>query len=198
MTEMLNDKVEVVAFQTAKKGKDYCGDSYYYVATDEYYICVLADGLGSGQYANEASAAVTDIVEKHHNLDVDSLMNLCNQALLQKRGAAVSICKFSFAEKELTYSCVGNIRFFLYSQSEKLTYPLPVTGYLSGRKQTFNTQRFKYENKSKFLVYSDGINITGVKDLLKPFVPICHIAETIKKESATNDDDATFIIGSLL
>ncbi|WP_080848784.1 PP2C family serine/threonine-protein phosphatase [Cytobacillus gottheilii] len=198
MIDRLNDKVEVLAFQTAKKGKDYCGDSYFYIATDEYYICVLADGLGSGQYANEASAAVTDIVEKHHDMDIDSLMNLCNKALVHKRGAAVSIFKFSFAEKVLTYSCVGNIRFFLYSQSEKLTYPLPVTGYLSGRKQNFNTQRFKYEENSKFLVFSDGINITGVKDLLKPFVPLCHIAETIKKESVTMDDDATFIIGNLL
>lgn len=198
MTKLVGDNIEVIAHQTAKDGKAFCGDGYYFTATDEYFVCVLADGLGSGEFAYEASSAVVSVVEQHHEKDVDTLMKLCNDVLLQKRGAAVALFKVYFASREFVYSCVGNIRFFLYSSTGKLTYPLPVTGYLSGRPQVFHTQRFTYEAESKFLIYSDGLNIQGVKTLLKAFLPIDLISEDIKKQYPSTSDDATFILGSLL
>ncbi|MBT2691375.1 SpoIIE family protein phosphatase [Bacillus sp. ISL-47] len=198
MTKLVRDNIEVIAHQTAKEGKSFCGDGYYFTATDEYFVCVLADGLGSGEFAYEASSAVIGVVEEHHEKDVDAIMKLCNEVLMQKRGAAVALFKVHFATREFVYSCVGNIRFFLYSSTGKLTYPLPVTGYLSGRPQVFHTQRFTYEADSKFLIYSDGLNIQGVKSLLKAFLPIDLISEDIKKQYPSTADDATFILGSLL
>lgn len=198
MIQQFKDKIELYAFQTIKEGRVECGDSYYYTATDDYFVCVVADGLGSGQYAHEASAAVVKVVEEHHHEDVDSLMRYCNNILVQKRGAAVSIFKVYFETREFDYSCVGNIRFFLYSPNGKLTYPLPVTGYLSGKPQIFHTQRFIFEADSKFLIYSDGFDIHGAKSLLKGYRSIAAIAEQIKSEYANSMDDATFIVGSLL
>ncbi|PLR95570.1 PP2C family serine/threonine-protein phosphatase [Bacillus sp. T33-2] len=198
MKHFLKDKLELYAHQTTKEGKLECGDSYYYTATDDYFVCVLADGLGSGRYAHEASAAVVSVVEQHHHEDVDTLMKYCNNILVQKRGAAVSILKVYFHSREFVYSCVGNIRFFLYSPNGKLTYPLPVTGYLSGKPQIFHTQRFVYEPSSKFLIYSDGFDIHGAKSLLKGYLSVESIANEIKREYKNTMDDATFIIGSLL
>lgn len=199
MIQQFKDKIELYAYQTIKEGKIECGDSYYYTATDNYFVCVLADGLGSGQYAHEASAAVVSVVEQHHHEDVDTLMKYCNNVLVQKRGAAVSIFKVYFETREFVYSCVGNIRFFLYTSNGKLTYPLPVTGYLSGKPQVFHTQRFVYEPESKFLIYSDGFdNIHGAKTILKGYRSVGAIAEQIKSEYANSMDDATFIVGSLL
>ncbi|WP_210367159.1 PP2C family serine/threonine-protein phosphatase [Bacillus sp. REN3] len=198
MIQQLKDKIELYAYQTIKEGKSECGDSYFYTATDEYFVCVLADGLGSGPYAHEASAAVVNVVEEHHHEDVNTLMRYCNNTLVQKRGAAVSIFKVYFEAREFVYSCVGNIRFFLYSPKGKLTYPLPVTGYLSGKPQVFHTQRFMFEPGSKFLIYSDGFDIHGAKSLLKGYRSIAAIAEEIKSIYKNTNDDATFIVGSLL
>ncbi|MGA9225187.1 MAG: SpoIIE family protein phosphatase [Mesobacillus sp.] len=198
MIQQFNDKIELYAYQTIKEGKLECGDSYYYTATDDYFVCVVADGLGSGQYAHEASAAVVAVVEEHHHEDVDTLMKYCNNILVQKRGAAVSIFKVFFGTNEFVYSCVGNIRFFLYSPNGKLTYPLPVTGYLSGKPQVFHTQRFVFEPESKFLIYSDGFDIHGAKSLLKGYRSVAAIAEQIKSDYENSMDDATFIVGSLL
>jgi phosphoserine phosphatase RsbX len=198
MIENLGNKLELVAHQITKEGNSQCGDSYFYKATDEYFVCVMADGLGSGKYAHEASDAAISVVEEYHHEDVDSLMKRCNAVLYQKRGAAVSIIKVHFASREFVYSCVGNIRFFLYSPLGKLTYPLPVTGYLSGKPQVFNTQRFFYEPESKFLIYSDGFDIHNAKSLLKRFRSTQSIAEEIKRDHQNVYDDATFIIGSFL
>lgn len=192
-----DNRVKVVKYQTAKGGQAVCGDSYFYHTTDQYFICVLADGLGSGVHANEASMAVSQVIENNHHLDVETLMKLSNDSLSSKRGAAVGIVKIDFDAKELTYSCVGNIRFFFYGDSEKLIYPMPVSGYLSGKRQVFKAQRFKYQNEIKFLMFSDGYNISGVKRIMNKRLPIETTAELIKSEFPSNDDDATFIIGSL-
>jgi negative regulator of sigma-B (phosphoserine phosphatase) len=198
MIQQFKDKIELYAYQTIKQGRLECGDSFYYTATDDYFVCVVADGLGSGQFAHEASAAVISMVEEHHHEDVDSIMRYCNDILVHKRGAAVSIFKVHFETNVFDYSCVGNIRFFLYSPNGKLTYPLPVTGYLSGKPQKYNTQRFTFEPESKFLIFSDGFDIHGAKELLKGYRSISAIAEQIKSEYANSMDDATFIVGSLL
>jgi len=198
MTTLINNNVHVFAYQTIKKGKMLCGDSYFFTSTDQYFICVLADGLGSGEFANEASVAVINVIEEFHDAPVEELMELCNKVLVKKRGAAVCVFKVNYESKNIIYSSVGNIRFFLYSPTGKLTYPLPVTGYLSGRPQTYHTQCFTYEANSKFLVFSDGFNIQGVKALLKGYIPVETIADTIIAKYKNNDDDSTFILGSLL
>lgn len=197
MNHFVKNEVEVFAHQRTKDGNEQCGDGYYYTCTDQYFICVLADGLGSGKNAHESSHAVISIVEQYHNEDVDTIMKRCNEVLAQKRGAAVAIFKAYFLRKEFVYSCVGNIRFFLYSSSGKLTYPLPVTGYLSGRPQTFRTQRYPYEHNSKFLIFSDGFHFQGLKLMLSAVKPLQIIAEEIKRKPLATSDDATFIIGSL-
>lgn len=198
MNALTGDNIEVVAHQTSKHDKPFCGDSYFFTMTDDYFVCVLADGLGSGEFAYESSAAVIEIVKENHHESVDALMKLANHVLRQKRGAAVTIFKIFFHTKEFVYSCVGNIRFFMYSPKGKLTYPLPVTGYLSGRPQIFHTQRFPYEPYSKFILFSDGYEFQGVKSLLRGLFPVRMIADEIIHHHPKSDDDATFIIGSLL
>ena len=197
--EVLRDsRVQLIASQSPKQGKVLCGDDYFFEVTDRYFICVLADGLGSGEFAHESSRTVTNIAREYQREDVDSIMERCNQALHGKRGAAVAIFKVDFENNEFQYSCVGNIRFYLYPPNGKMVYPLPVTGYLSGRKQRFHTQRFTYIPASKFFIHSDGFEMKGTKSFLRK---ACSLEETSKilegQNSATNDD-ITFIFGSLL
>ncbi|KAB7663467.1 PP2C family serine/threonine-protein phosphatase [Bacillus sp. B1-b2] len=198
MMELQDHKVHVLSYQTSKKGKEMCGDSFYYISTEDYFLCMLADGLGSGEYAYEASNAVAEVIKENHTQSVEELMELSNQILIKKRGAAVCVFKIDYSSQTFEYSCVGNIRFFLYSPSGKLTYPLPVTGYLSGRPQQYHTQTFSYEENAKFLVFSDGFNIQGIKNLLKGYLPIDTIADKIIGKYHNVDDDSTFILGSLL
>lgn len=197
MKHFVKGEVEIYSYQRAKEGNEFCGDSYFYTYTDRYFICVLADGLGSGEKAFDSSTAVVAIVEQYHDEDVESIMRRCNQVLAEKRGAAVAIFKVYFSKKEFVYSCVGNIRFFLYSSSGNLTYPLPVTGYLSGKPQNFRTQVYPYEQDSKFLIYSDGFHFNGLKSILSTAKPLRSIAEDIKRKPLSTTDDATFIVGSL-
>jgi phosphoserine phosphatase RsbX len=198
MNEYNNKKTEVYAFQTIKEGKTLCGDSYFFTETNDYFICVLADGLGSGEFANASSSAVIRLIEENHDKSVEELMKDCNKVLLEKRGAAVSIFKVYFETQVFVYSCVGNIRFYLYTPNGRLVYPLPVSGYLSGRPQIYHTQRFSYEKNSKFLIHSDGFVSHGAKTLMKPYMSVKSIVDEIRTKVGNKSDDSTVIIGSLL
>ncbi|WP_200868658.1 PP2C family serine/threonine-protein phosphatase [Bacillus cihuensis] len=200
ITELYSEnQFEIWAFQSSKNGATYCGDDYYIAHTEEYLLCVLADGLGSGEFAYESSHAVIEEIIANQNKDVEALMDLGNGVLTNKRGAAVSVIKIYFDTKEFVYSSVGNIRFFLYNpKKEKLVYPLPVTGFLSGRAQKYRTQRFKYEPGASFILHSDGVQLQGAKALLKSRSPLEQKTREIIEGIKVQVDDSTFIIGSLL
>jgi phosphoserine phosphatase RsbX len=194
-----DERIEFLASQSSKNGMPYCGDDYFFINTKEYFLCVLADGLGSGKFAYESSSAVTAIVKDNHHHGVQTLMGLSNNVLVNKRGAAVSVLKLYYDTQEFVYSSVGNIRFFLYNTgSDKLIYPLPVTGYLSGRSQKYQTQRFKYEPYAKFILHSDGLQLQGAKSILKKPASLEQNARMILQNNTIQSDDTTFILGSLL
>lgn len=197
--EVLRDsRVQLIASQSPKQGKLLCGDDYFFEVTDDYFICVIADGLGSGEFAHESSRAVTNVVREFQSEEVEAIMERCNKALLKKRGAAVAIFKVDFKKKELHYSCVGNIRFYLYPPNGKMIYPLPVTGFLSGRKQRFHTQRFTYVPASKFFIHSDGFEMKGTKDFLRSSGSLEETARKLERQNSASNDDITIIFGSLL
>ncbi|MGM7724396.1 PP2C family serine/threonine-protein phosphatase [uncultured Metabacillus sp.] len=192
-----NSFVHTLVYQLPKEGKTCCGDSFFIKATEDYFICALADGLGSGERANDSSSAISALVEKKHNEDVDVLIDLCNQELRDKRGATVSILKIDFKENQFTYSSVGNIRFILCSPSGTFIYPLPILGYLSGRPQKYRTQTYSYEKGSKFIIHTDGLVLPGAKALLYNGRSVEDLSQSLEAYTKTRNDDLTYIVGQL-
>ncbi len=192
-----NQHVHTLAFQLPKEGKSCCGDSFYIKTTENYMICTVADGLGSGERANESSAAISALVEKHYDEDVEVLMDLCNHELKDKRGATVSILKVDFQSKRFTYSSVGNIRFMLYAPSGIYIYPLPILGYLSGKPQKYRTQSYSYETGSKFIIHTDGLVFPGMKALLNKGHSVEDLSRQLDGYTKTRNDDLTYIVGQL-
>lgn len=192
-----HERANVNAYQNAKNGMYFCGDSYYVNTTDDYFLCVVADGLGSGEHAHDASQAVISAAKDHETEDVSEIMKACNEAMKNKRGAAVSVLKVNYGLQEVVYSCVGNIRFFLYPPTEKLIYPLPVKGYLSGKPQNLKTHRFPYSSKMKFFIYSDGLNIPSVKRYIKDIPSATSLLEIAAMFTGNGMDDVTIISGEI-
>ena len=199
MIHLKKNRLEVLGYQTAKENNLFCGDSFYFTANDDYFLCVVADGLGSGKPAFESSQAVVAAVKSNPEETVDTLMYYSNKVLLHKRGAAVAILKVDFKAREFEYSGVGNVRFSMYPRIGKVIYPLSVRGYLSGRPQKYRTQKLPYEPGSKFLIHSDGFtNVANTKLLMTSCQSVPSLAEHLKSQQVNKLDDMTFIVGSLL
>lgn len=195
--ECSNQHIQAIASQVPKGGNVFNGDSIFMEVTNEYFICAVCDGLGSGEYAFYSSDAVRKEVEKYHDQDMDVLIEYCNQAVKDKRGATLSILKVNFLQGTFTYSTVGNIQFVLSCPSGKFIYPLPIRGYLSGRPLKYRSETYSYEKGSKFIIHTDGLVITDIKSLACSTSSIEEIYNYIDNHAKTGKDDLTYIVGHL-
>ena len=194
----LNQYIQAIAYQIPKEGNVYNGDSFFMKVTDDYFICAVADGLGSGVHAFHSSNAIRQEVEKNHDKEVEVLIESCNQVLKNKRGATLSILKVHFLQKTFTYSSVGNIQFILSCPSGRFIYPLPILGYLSGKPQKYRCETFSYERGSKFIFHTDGLVIPSIKSLVSSSRSIREISNYLEINGKTGKDDLTYIVGQLL
>lgn len=193
----LNQHIQAIAYQIPKEGNVFNGDSYFMKVTEDYFICAVADGLGSGEHAYHSSNAIREEVEKNHHKEVEVLINRCNQVLKNKRGATISILKVFFLQKTFTYSSVGNIQFVLSCPSGRFIYPLPILGYLSGKPQKYRCETFSYEEGSKFIIHTDGLAIPSIKSVVSSSCSIEEMANHLETFARTGKDDLTYIVGQL-
>lgn len=193
-----DDKVELFVYQEAKSGNLESGDTYYITKTDDFMLCAIADGLGNGPVAKESADIIPEILEQYKEETLDELLLRCNELMVQKRGAAVALVKIDYINETISYSCVGNVKFYMYKRAtDKMIYPLPVMGYLSGRKQRTNTQTYACEKNDLFMLHSDGVVMNSPKSTIKVAANARCLYDTVFKE-IEHGDDSTFIVGSLL
>jgi negative regulator of sigma-B (phosphoserine phosphatase) len=191
-------QVELSVFQLSKIKHQACGDSYFSVETDDYFICAIADGLGSGDAAKKASGTAMEIIQAHHSEEIDVLMEMCNQGLRDTRGAVLTIFKLEYKTCMLYFSGVGNIRMIMSSPSGSIRQPIPKSGYLCGRPQRFNVQQFQYEKDSLFMIFSDGLKVTSANRQMIFRIGSPHDAvHFIKNSMSSVSDDTTCIIGKI-
>ncbi|MCP3029729.1 SpoIIE family protein phosphatase [Halobacillus sp. A1] len=150
-------RVAISIYQKAKKGNYYCGDSYYYKETDEGFICALADGLGSGEMAWDSSQAVMDVIEQYPDLDIETIIKKCNDALLGKRGVVLGILKIDFNKQSYSYSSIGNIGIITIDIDGNRGRNIPLAGYLAGYPRKLRVSHGKAEPGMVFLLFSDGV-----------------------------------------
>lgn len=196
METILNEHVEAYIYQEAKQGNRESGDTYFVHSEPNYSIFAIADGLGSGPIARQSSEIIPKVLNEHHNESLDELLSRCNEYMIQKRGAAVAIVKIDYKQKTIQYSCVGNVRFYMLQGGEKMIYPLPVMGYLSGKPQKLKTQEYPYLPGDIFFLHSDGVLPRSPKSLLRESHCSYELYKNVE-QLVKHDDDATFIVGSL-
>ncbi len=152
------NNVEVAIFQKAKKGQYYCGDSYFYTETDNEFVCALADGLGSGEFAKESSQIVIDIIKNNIHATVEQLIKKSNQQLTGKRGAVIGILKMEFHSRRYSFSSIGNIGLLTIAENGKKKRNIPNAGYLAGYHRPFKVVTDRLEPETNLIMFSDGVS----------------------------------------
>ncbi|KGX90581.1 indirect negative regulator of sigma-B activity [Pontibacillus halophilus JSM 076056 = DSM 19796] len=186
-------KMDISVFQKPKKGNYYCGDSFIYKESDDSFICALADGLGSGEYARESSQAIMDLIEEEEDLSIDALVRRSNEVLMKKRGAVLGVLRIDFANESYSYTSIGNIGIIMVTPDGEKKRNIPSAGYLSGYPRPYKVLHNVLIPGTKFFMFSDGVSERG---LTKSLVSnnLDHIVDTVKvKQEQDLHDDSTFI-----
>jgi phosphoserine phosphatase RsbX len=190
--------VQLASFQEAKNNSSWCGDAFFCVENDDYFICAVSDGLGSGRFAYAASKVVMDYIRENHHEDLTLLMENCNRSLLNKRGVVLSILKVDYIKQEIIYSNTGNINCIFYSSDGTLTRTIPKRGFLSGKKLSFTTQQLPYQPNMRFIVFTDGVDLQSTlqKSIMKE-ANIIEVIQSVKNLADFKKDDITFLVGDI-
>lgn len=104
-----SDHVELGVVCLPKAGEEVSGDAWACEISQECVRVLVADGLGHGPLAAEASTKAVRVFAENVHRSPQEIIAAAHQALRSTRGAAVAIAEINFADQSLRFAGVGNI-----------------------------------------------------------------------------------------
>lgn len=154
---ILENKIELAVYQQQKTGETYCGDSYYYATFDQQFICVIADGLGSGKEAAKASQIAIQTIKQFQELPTQDLVQKISKKMAGKRGVVLGILRLDFEHQIYSFESIGNVGLLITCDHHKKR-PLPSAGYLAGYYPKLQVAQGYLDKNMKFILFSDGVS----------------------------------------
>jgi phosphoserine phosphatase RsbX len=93
-----------------RPGEHVCGDQSIAVGIDSHAALFgVLDGLGHGPEAARAAIAAVETLNNARGERVEVLVQLCHRVLSGTRGAAMTLARVDFDERQLCWTGVGNV-----------------------------------------------------------------------------------------
>src|SRR5690606_37660177 len=92
-----------------KWGEPVSGDGWRVEHWRDEATVLVADGLGHGLSAHEASRAAIETLAADARAEPHALMMKCHEQLARTRGAAVAICRLLAGAERGVFASVGNV-----------------------------------------------------------------------------------------
>lgn len=197
MEQIEHPQIEICIQAEMKSGNRESGDAYFVHVDERFALLAIADGLGNGEKAKESAVVVPAVLKEHKEESIERLLQLSNERMVHKRGAAIGIVKIDFFEKTFQYGGIGNIRMYLRRQNGTMIYPIPVPGYLSGRPIRPRVESHSYEVGDLFFMHSDGVVAKSPKECISHSRDAFTLADRVSRKM-DDQDDATFMTVQLL
>lgn len=177
-----------------KPGEDVCGDSWTVSNTSEGRSLMVADGLGHGPEAAEASVEAVRLFHRYNGHNVGNLLDYVHGGLRATRGAAVSIARFDAPARRIIYGGIGNVSGVISSNgtTRRMVSMAGTAGHTVRKIQTFD---YPFE-AGLVILYSDGLatSLTTEKYRgLSGFHPTL-IAGLLYRDQVRGRDDATVLV----
>src|SRR5262249_17649523 len=175
-------------------GQDVCGDSWTVANGTPGGTLLVADGLGHGPDAAEASVEAVRLFHRFNGHQVATLLDYVHGGLRATRGAAVAIARFDKDARKIVYSGVGNIAGVLaVNGTLRRMVSMAGTAGHNARK----IQAFDYPFESGLVImHSDGLQSSWTLDRytnLATFHPAL-IAGVLYRDLTRRRDDATVLV----
>lgn len=175
-------------------GQDVCGDAWSVSNTGNVRTLLVADGLGHGPEAAEASVEAVRLFHRYNGHAVANLIDYVHGGLRSTRGAAVSIARFDPATKNINFAGIGNVAGVIITSADtKRMVSMPGTAGFNTRK----IRAFDYPfERGLIILHSDGLASSWTIERY-PNLAALHpslIAAILYRDLTRHRDDATVLV----
>jgi anti-sigma regulatory factor (Ser/Thr protein kinase) len=148
--------IEVGGLCLAMHGEPVSGDDWATQEWRDQLSVLVADGLGHGISAHEASRTATDTFLAHPQYEPGNLLEACHGALTRTRGAAVAAAKVLASAERGSFAGVGNIvcRVEASTANRHLVSHNGTVGHTMRKVQEF---AFPWPRGALLVLHSDGL-----------------------------------------
>jgi anti-sigma regulatory factor (Ser/Thr protein kinase) len=145
------------AVSVAMVGQPVCGDAWAAQLGPHQASLLVADGLGHGVMASEASAAAVNVFERTPTQAPADLVGAMHDALRATRGAAVAVVNIDIGERLARFAGLGNISATIVTPDQKrvtLVSHNGTAGHIARRVQEF---AYPLLRGAVVVLHSDGL-----------------------------------------
>ncbi|MDJ0947656.1 MAG: SpoIIE family protein phosphatase [Alphaproteobacteria bacterium] len=188
-------RIDYSAVSRPYPGETANGDAYLIEETGQGLLIAVADGLGHGPEAEDASQLALAHVRKNREQDFEPLLAELHGVLRTTRGVALTLARLDLTGRTLTHAAVGNVDTYAVPRERIALLARPgVLGY--GPAPRPRTNRMSWPDGGTLVLYTDGISAKwqgdSPADLFRHHVTtICH---DIMRGFARETDDATVVV----
>jgi anti-sigma regulatory factor (Ser/Thr protein kinase) len=191
--------VEIGAINVPYPGEEVSGDAWAFDVSPRRIRLIVADGLGHGIFAAEASAAAIEFVNDERSPDPLAVVQNAHARLRSTRGGAIAIVDIDVAGRSLTFAGVGNVAGSIISPAQLRRQMVSINGTLG--QEVRNPRQYQYpaEPGALVILHSDGLSTHWSLDkypgLFQRHPSV--IAGVLFRDFRRTRDDATVVVARI-
>ena len=171
------------------------GDTWAALRSENRVTITIADGLGHGEGAADASIrAVRAFKEANQHPPVDIIRTM-HQSLRATRGAAVGLARVHLDQSSIEYAGIGNISGTVFGD-ETVIRMVSIPGIVGHEMRKVQPFSYRWTAESTLVMHSDGLSANWA---LKSYVGLEQrdpmvIAGVLFRDHCRRTDDATVVV----
>jgi anti-sigma regulatory factor (Ser/Thr protein kinase) len=177
-------------------GEAHCGDDAAFARSAGGILVGVADGLGHGDPARDASARAVLVLSERPDAAPELVLAECDRRLAQTRGAVMTIARLETGGG-ISVAGVGNVAAHVYGPGSSWRFGGSsfVLGSPGGARRTA-VEHHALAPRDVLVVFSDGIrskiDLTDELDLLREHPVV--VAQRVVERFGRNDDDVLVVV----
>ena len=177
-------------------GETLSGDNWAVRFGDASVLMMVADGLGHGVLAADASRAAADAFDRAAEPSPAGLLHIIHSALRGTRGAAVAVARLEMNEARVRFAGLGNIAGTIVG-SEKSHAMVSHNGTAGHEVRQIKEFVYPWSSECTIVMHSDGLSTSWNSGAFPGF----HrqhpsvTAALVYREAERRRDDACIIVG---
>lgn len=190
--------LEIGAISRPKPGQEVCGDSWAVEQRPGRTRIFLADGLGHGPEAAQASQEAVLAFRKQAGRRPKEALEAIHAAISGTRGVAAALAEIDFERREVAFAGVGNIAGTVYTpvQSQSMVSHNGIVGHQVRKVQEFV---YPWPAQALLILHSDGVSHRWRLDTYAGLTvrPPALIAGVLYRDFQRQNDDSTLLVGRM-